>query len=377
MVDMADVDKSSKTEPPTEKRLSEARSRGQFAKAPEIGMTATLLVGTIIIFTWGPAKASDLMMLTKGVFENIDSITATQEGAAHTLSQAYFSMALIVLPLLVGCFFASLIAEGVQTGFRFTPKAIEPKFSKMNPIKGAQRVFGLKALKTFLVDFLKFLAIASVVWLTIGMFLDDPIFYAPIPIQYIPKFILKLLLVMFLILILLMAVIAIINYLIKKKENDDEMKMTKQEVKEERKSKEVSSEVKTAQRKKAMQLVMGQNLQNVSTADVVVTNPTHFAVALKYEKGTDHAPVVVAKGEDLLARRIKAIAKEYEVPTVENKPVARLLYQIGVVGLPIPIELYQAVAGILADVYQSHAYYYHRLKARRLLAKSGSSPAFS
>lgn len=317
------------------------------------------------------------MMFTQAVFENIDSITATQEGVAHTLTESYFAMALIVLPLLVGCFFASLISEGLQTGFRFTPKAAEPKLSKVNPLKGVQRIFGLKALKAFLIDFLKFLAIGSVIWFTIMIFLDDPIFYAPIPVQYIPSFILKLLLVMFLILILLMSVIAVINFLIKKKENNDEMKMTKQEVKEERKSKEVSSEVKSAQRKKAMDLVMGQNLQNVSTADVVVTNPTHFAVALRYEKGADNAPVVIAKGEDLLARRIKAIAREYEVPTVENKPVARMLYEIGIVGMPIPLELYQVVAEILAQVYQSHAYYFHRLKARRLLAKGGSSLSFS
>lgn len=374
---MADVDKSSKTEPPTEKKLADARSRGQFAKAPEIGMTVTLIVGTFIIFTWGPSKAEDLMVFTQSIFENIDSITSTQEGVGHTLQESYFSMALIVLPLMVGCFFAALIAEGVQTGFRFTPKAAEPKLSKVNPLKGAKRIFGLKALKTFLIDFLKFLAIGSVVWFTISLFLDDPIFYAPIPVQYIPAFILKLLLVMFLILILLMSVIAVINFIIKKKENDEEMKMTKQEVKEERKSKEVSSEVKSAQRKKAMELVMGQNLQNVSTADVVVTNPTHFAIALRYEKGTDNAPVVVAKGEDLLARRIKSIALEYDVPTVENKPVARMLYDIGVVGFPIPLELYQIVAEILAQVYKTHAYYFHRLKARRLLAKDNSTLSFS
>jgi len=374
---VADVDKSSKTEPPTEKKLSEARSRGQFAKAPEIGMTTTLIVGTFIIFTWGPEKAGDLLIFTRSIFENIDSITATQEGVGHTLTQSYFSMALIVLPLMVGCFFASLIAEGLQTGFRFTPKAAEPKLSKINPLKGAQRIFGLKALKTFLIDFLKFLAIGSVVWFTILLFLDDPIFYAPIPVQYIPSFILKLLLVMFLILILLMSVIAVINFIIKKKENDDEMKMTKQEVKEERKSKEVSSEVKSAQRKKAMELVMGQNLQDVSTADVVVTNPTHFAVALRYEKGMDNAPVVVAKGEDLVARRIKSIAIEYEVPMVENKPVARLLYSIGTVGMAIPLELYQVVAEILAQVYQTHSYYFHRLKARRLLTRSKSSVSFT
>jgi flagellar biosynthetic protein FlhB len=374
---MADVDKSSKTEPPTEKKLSESRSKGQFAKAPEIGMTFTLLAGLLIILFLAPSKANDMLVFTRSILENMESITTTQEGVAHTLSSSYFSMALIVLPLLAACFLASLIAEGLQTGFRFTPKAIEPSFKKMNPISGIKRIMGLKALKTFLIDFLKFSAIASVVWLTLIIFLDDPIFYAPVPIQHLPQFIYKLFLVMLSILLLLLTIIAIISFFMKKKEHDDEMKMTKEEVKEERKSKEVSSEVKTAQRKKAMELLGGQGVADVSTADVVVTNPTHYAVALRYEKGTDNAPVVVAKGENLLARRIKIIAKEHEVPMIENKPVARTLYALGRVGEPIPLQLYQIVAEILAHVYKTHAYYFHRLKARRILSKMPLSKAYS
>ena len=374
---MADVDKSSKTEPPTEKKLSESRSKGQFAKAPEIGMTFTLLAGLLIILFLAPTKANDMLVFTRSILENMESITTTQEGVAHTLSSSYFSMALIVLPLLAACFLASLIAEGLQTGFRFTPKAIEPSFKKMNPISGIKRIMGLKALKTFLIDFLKFSAIASVVWLTLIIFLDDPIFYAPVPIQHLPQFIYKLFLVMLSILLLLLTIIAIISFFMKKKEHDDEMKMTKEEVKEERKSKEVSSEVKTAQRKKAMELLGGQGVADVSTADVVVTNPTHYAVALRYEKGTDNAPVVVAKGENLLARRIKLIAKEHEVPMIENKPVARTLYALGRVGEPIPLQLYQIVAEILAHVYKTHAYYFHRLKARRILSKMPLSKAYS
>ena len=214
---MADVDKSSKTEPPTEKKLSEARSKGQFAKAPEIGMTFTMLAGLLVILFFGPTKAEDMVIYTQSLLENIDSITSSQEGVAHTLSSSYFSLALIVLPLLVTCFFASLIAEGLQTGFRFTPKAIEPNFKKMNPISGVKRVIGLKALKTFLIDFLKFLAIAAVVWLTLMIFLDDPIFYTPVPIQHIPQFIYKLFIVMIAILLLMLAIIAIINYFIKKR----------------------------------------------------------------------------------------------------------------------------------------------------------------
>ena len=374
---MADVDKSSKTEPPTEKKLSESRSKGQFAKAPEIGMTFTLLAGLLIILFLAPTKANDMLVFTRSILEHMASITTTQEGVAHNLSSSYFSMALIVLPLLAACFLASLIAEGLQTGFRFTPKAIEPSFKKMNPISGIKRIMGLKALKTFLIDFLKFSAIASVVWLTLIIFLDDPIFYAPVPIQHLPQFIYKLFLVMLSILLLLLTIIAIISFFMKKKEHDDEMKMTKEEVKEERKSKEVSSEVKTAQRKKAMELLGGQGVADVSTADVVVTNPTHYAVALRYEKGTDNAPVVVAKGENLLARRIKLIAKEHEVPMIENKPVARTLYALGRVGEPIPLQLYQIVAEILAHVYKTHAYYFHRLKARRILSKMPLSKAYS
>jgi flagellar biosynthetic protein FlhB len=220
-----------------------------------------------------------------------------------------------------------------------------------------------------MIDFLKFLFIGTVVWLTLILFLDDPIFYAPIPIQHLPIFIYDLFVTMFAILVLLLLIIAIINYMIKKKENDEEMKMTKDEVKEETKSKEVSPEVKSAQRKKAMEMLSGQNMSEVGTADVVVTNPTHFAIALRYEKGMDLAPVVVAKGENLLARKIKVLAAEHDVPTVENKPVARALFVLGRVGEPIPLDFYQVIAEILAQVYKSHAYYFHRLKARRLLAK--------
>ncbi len=366
---MADVDKSSKTEPPTEKRLNEARSRGQFAKAPEIGMTATLLAGLTVLYFWAPAKAMELLSFTRSIFENLNTIEASQEGVASAFNNSYLAMGLIVLPMLAACFFASLFAEGLQTGFRFTPKAIEPSFNKMNPINGIKRIWGMKGLKTFAVDFLKFLAIGTVVWLSISIFLDDPIFYAPIPIQHIPAFIFQLLVIMLALLVLMLLVVAIINFIIKKREHNEEMKMTKQEVKEERKSREVSEEVKSAQRRKALELVMGQKLQDVSTSDVVVTNPTHFAVALRYEKGADHAPVVVAKGHDMLARRIKAIAREFEVPMVEDKPAAQMLYALGTVGEPIPFQLYQIVARILADVYRSHAYYFHRLKARRILTK--------
>ena len=366
---MSDVDKSSKTEPPTAKKLSEAHAKGQFAKAPEIGMTLTMLAGLTVILFYGPSKSLDVMNFTKSIIQNLDKINFSQEGIAVLLKDSYSFLGLIVFPMLALTFIASFIAEGLQTGFRLTPKALEPKLSKLNPISGVKKIFGLKGLKTFMIDFLKFLVIGTVVWLTLVLFLDDPIFYAPIPIQHLPIFIYDLFVTMFAILVLLLLIIAIINYMIKKKENDDELKMTKEEVKEETKSKEVAPEVKSAQRQKAMELLSGQNLMDVGTADVVVTNPTHYAIALRYEKGMDHAPIVIAKGENILARRIKVIAAEHDVPTIENKPVARALFLLGRIGEPIPLDFYQVVAEILAQVYKTHAYYYHKSKARRLLAK--------
>ena len=373
---MSDVDKASKTEPPTEKRLSDAKNKGQFAKAPEISMTLTLLAGLLCMIFLAPSKAAQLRDFTKALFENIDTIYLNQEGAAFVLSGSYWQLFNIVWPLLLCCFFAAFISEGTQTGFSYTPGAMKPKLSKLNPVSGAKKIFGIKGLKTFFIDFLKFCALGTVVWFTLLIFIDHPIFYAPIPIQHVLLFIYKLFLVMFAIVVLFLLIIAVINFIIKKKEHEEEMKMTKQEVKDERSSKEIDPEIKKKQRQKAAELLSQSGMEAVSTADVVVTNPTHYAVALKYEKGTDSAPVVVSKGHDMVARRIKTIAVEYDVPMVENKIVARTLYALCRVGESIPFELFQVIAQILAEVYQKHSYYFHRLKARRLLLKKSNSVSF-
>ncbi len=159
---------------------------------------------------------------------------------------------------------------------------------------------------------------------------------------------------------------AAISYGYEKFKKSREHMMTRDEVKQERKQAEGDMHTKAAMRRMARRLMQKQMLKGVPTADVVVTNPTHFAVALKYERGKDKAPVVLAKGENRFALRIKELAREHGVPTVENRPVARLLFAMGKVGETIPAELYQAVAEILAVVYRTHRYYFHRLKARRM-----------
>lgn len=366
---MSDQDKESKTEDPTDKKLSDARASGNFAKAPELSMVTTL-VATLLVFSYlGSSFASKMKLITTNVLAHINELDVTMEGIQFTLMSSLTGVVGILMPLMGTVLITGIITEGLQTGFRFTPKVLGLKFEKLNPITGFKRIFGTDSLVNFGIDFLKFVSIAGVVALLVLDIMKDPIFFTPVPLNHVGEFIFDLFRLMLIRLIFLLAIIAIINYIWKKHKNTQEMKMTKEEVKEDRKSKEVNPEIKNQQKAKAMQILSKQMMTNVPTADVVVTNPTHFAIALKYERGQDKAPVVVAKGQNLFARKIKRIAKSHDVPMVENKPVAQMLFKYGVVGRSIPMELYQVVAEILAYVYKSHSYYFHRLKARRLLAK--------
>jgi flagellar biosynthetic protein FlhB len=162
--------------------------------------------------------------------------------------------------------------------------------------------------------------------------------------------------------------IAALNYIYQLRRVRTDLMMTKHEVKEENRQQDGDPRVRNVRRQMARRLLQKQMLSAVPTADVVITNPTHFAVALKYQRGVDKAPVVLAKGERLFAQRIKAIAAQHEVPMVENKPVARMLFKYGKVGKPIPAELYKAVAEILAFVYKTHRYYFYQLRSRRSAA---------
>ncbi len=363
---MSDTDKDSKTEDATEKKLADSQAKGQFAKAPEISMVFTLIAAVSVFSIWGHNISTQLSQTTAGILGHLHEFDVTVEGIEYTLVTALQGVMVLMLPLMTAVAGAAILAEGLQTGFRLTPKALTFSANKLNPVSGFKRIFGMKSLVTFGMDFLKFFAVGGIIFLLLGSIMKNPIFFTPVPINYVGTFLAELLIMMLLRLIVVLAIIALINYLYQIKKNTQDMKMTKEEVKEERKSKEVNQEIKSAQKGMAMRLMNKQMMEDIPTADVIVTNPTHFAIALRYEKGTDKAPIILAKGHQLLALRIKDIAKKSEVPMVENKPVARMLYKFGRVGKPIPLELYQVVAEILAYVYKTHKYYFHRLKARRI-----------
>ena len=197
---------------------------------------------------------------------------------------------------------------------------------------------------------------------------SDPIFSSEVEVHLLGNFIYETTLLLLFRFSLALGGVAAVNYLYQHFKVNTDLMMSKQEVKEEMRSAEGDPLIRSMRRQMARRLLQKQMLAAIPTADVVITNPTHFAIALKYERGVDQAPIVLAKGENIFAQRIKAIAAANDVPMVENRPVARMLFKFGKVGEVIPAQLYHAVAEILGFVYRTHRYYFHELKQRRLAA---------
>lgn len=363
---MGDVDQDQKTELPTEKKLSEAMDRGQFAKSAELG-ALLLLFATLAAFGFTAKTASrDIADYSAGIFTRFASTVVHVDTITVQLSEAMATFGRALAPILSACVVAALLAGGLQSGFRMSPEAIGFRLEKLDPIAGFGRTFNKAAFVRTGLDILKLVAIGMSLYLGVRGLMYDQLFSAPVEAAYLGQFLTQSTIVFLSRLIFALGIVTAISYAYEKFKTSREMMMTKQEVKDEHKNAEGSTQAKSAMRRMARRLMQKQMLEAVATADVVVTNPTHFAIALKYERGKDAAPVILAKGENRFAQRIKALAAEHGVPTVENKPVARLLFAMGKVGETIPAELYQAVAGILAVVYRTHRYYFHRLKARRL-----------
>lgn len=361
-----DQDNDQKTEQPTEKHLSEAMEQGQFAKSPELTVVLVLGAALGVLAVTAHSSAEAVAQYAFGIFTSF----ATNRISLDTATTAYGHLLLtagqVLAPLLLACVGSAMLAGGLQSGFRLSPKAIAFRPEALNPVTGFGRVFNKAALVRTGLDVLKVAAIGFALYLGARSLLEDPLFTAPVEAAYLVTFLNQASLTFFGRLLFSLGLIAAISYAWEKFKTSRDLMMTRDQVKDERRNSEGDANVKGSMRRMARRLMQKQMLGAVPTADVVVTNPTHFAVALKYERGRDQAPVVLAKGENQFARRIKALAAEHGVPTVENKPVARLLFALGTVGEAIPPQLYQAVAEILAVVYRTNRYYFHQLKSRRL-----------
>jgi len=359
-------EQGSKTEQPTEKRLREAHAEGRFARVPDVNVVFTLIAAVMVFLLGARTYTERIAEITVGIFAHLGSYALNAEGLSELVSTAVATMLGFVLPMGLACALASGLAGGLQSRFRLSPKAIEFKLSRISPAKGFARIFSNQGWVKLATDLAKLVVVALIAWSALRKVLSDPIFYLPVAPYRLGGFIYDTALTLFWRFILALGGVGILNYLYQLRRVQKELMMTKQEVKEENRSAEGDPHVRIARRQMARRLLQKQMLGAIPTADAVVTNPTHYAVALKYERNKDKAPIVLAKGERLFAKRIKDLAAAHGVPMIENKPVARMLFKYGRVGKPIPTELYQAVADILAFVYRTHRLYFHDLKRRRL-----------
>lgn len=359
-------DQDQKTEQPTDKRLSEAHDQGQFARSPEFTLLFPIAAVLGVFALTVQSTSRDVAEYTVSIFSRLSVMTVQRDTVLGMLGELILLIARSIGPVLLAVAGAGIFASSIQSGFRLTPKAAAFKIEQLNIVANFNRIFSKAAFVHAGIDSLKLVAIGTALWMGTRGLIYDPLFTAPVEVGYLGEFIHRATILFLTRLLLALSIVAAISYAYEKFKTRRDLMMSRDEVKEEHKQAEGPAHVKGAMRRMARRLMQKQMLSAVKTADVVVTNPTHYAVALKYERGKDKAPIVLAKGENRFAQRIKALAAENGVPTVENKPVARLLFAMGKVGEAIPSELYQAVAEILALVYRTHRYYFHRLKARRL-----------
>jgi flagellar biosynthetic protein FlhB len=347
-----------KTEPATAKKLSDARKEGQVAKSKELG-NAVVLISFFLFLKIGISYIGSRLLESIEYFINkIPEVVVIWNGNieskvfADLITEGILKVILTALPLYLAALVIALVIEIIQVGWQISGKPLQPKLSKISPLKGFKRIFSMNSLVELLKSLLKVGTIAYVVYSTLqdqwGLLLRlyETSFYEAIAIVGTVTIDLGLRVA------IIYLIIALADYIYQRWKFARDMRMTKKEVKDEMKSSEGDPQIKGQIRARMREASRRRMMQDLPTADVVITNPTHYAVALKYDADISDAPFVIAKGQDHLAQRIKEIAKEHDIEIVENKPLARSLYANCEVGGVIPNELYQAVADVLAFVYK-------------------------
>ncbi|MBQ9983201.1 MAG: flagellar biosynthesis protein FlhB [Lachnospiraceae bacterium] len=346
-----------KTEDATSKKLKDVRNEGNVAKSTEI-VTAATLISLYICLKFAVGFVGERLIHSFTTFYTLipryvnDGIM--EDGFIFLLVECVLDIALIIAPfLLLGCIIG-FFSNSLQFKFQVTTKPLQPKPDKLNPLSGFKRMFSMNTLIELLKSIVKIVAIAYISYSVLVEHVEELFLLYDMSINQGLLLMYDIIMELLLKICILFCVIGAADFMYQKWKFKEDNKMTKQEVKDEFKNQEGDPKVKGQQRQRMMQASQRRMMAAIPQADVVITNPTHFAVALSYKSGENTAPVVVAKGADFLAGRIKEIARESSVEIVENKPLARMLYYNVELGAEIPPELYQAVADVLAYVYRLH-----------------------
>lgn len=341
-----------KTEPATPKKRQEARKKGQVAKSMELPGAFILFFSFLCFFLFGGFMKDRLFALFQASLQNYLLLDLTKENVISMFGQLMLQGAVVLAPIMLVSVVIAVLGNYLQIGFLLSGEPLIIKLSKLNPIEGAKRILSLRALVDFLKSSLKMVIVAYVVYSTLDGEKEQIVGLAHVPLQGILTYTARITTMLGVKIGLILVVLAIFDYMYQKYEHEKSLRMSKQEIKDEYKKMEGDPLIKGKIREKQRRMAMQRMMQEVPKADVVITNPTHFAVALKYDAKRMEAPQVVAKGADYVALKIKEVAKQNGIVTMENKPLARALYAQVDIGETIPAELFQAVAEVLAYVYK-------------------------
>jgi flagellar biosynthesis protein FlhB len=342
-----------KSEPASAKRRDDARKKGSVARSMEVNSSAVLLAGIIMLMTTGGAMGRQVAAISRRYFLEAATFQFTPTNIQSLLADAIGQTVLIAAPILAMIMVVGTAAGIAQAGFMFSVESLEPKWNRMNPLSGVKRIFfSRRSLVEILKGVAKIAVVGYVAWWTLRGLMDEAPAFMEQDIEAILGIMVSRSLTVGLRMSAAFVAMAALDYAFQRFEFERELRMTKQEVKEESKMFEGDPVVKGRIRTIQRQIAYRRMMHDVPTADVVVTNPTHFAIALKYDNLRMRAPRVVAKGADLMAQRIKDVARQHDVPIVEDKPLAQMLYRTVEIGQEIPAKLFQAVAQILAYIYR-------------------------
>ncbi|MDA3845002.1 MAG: flagellar biosynthesis protein FlhB [Vallitaleaceae bacterium] len=340
-----------KTEQPTSKKKEKAREDGRVAKSTEVTSAVLLFTMFSAFKIFGPASVEAMLELTGEMYRLFGIKTIDVNYASSIIGYVVMTIIKILLPYFIVAVLVALVTNLAQVGWHPTMKPLEPKFNKFNPIEGFKRMFSMKSIIELIKSLLKIAFILAIVYNSIKNYEELILMIYNLPLLDAYGMIINICFDVGVKVGGFFLIIAAIDYAYQRYDLNKKLKMTKQEVKDEYKQSEGNPEIKSRIRQKMREASMRRMMQDLPIADVIITNPTHFAVAVQYDVSGFGAPIVLAKGADLMAARIREKAKEYDIEMVENRALARTLYYTVDIGDEIPPELYQVVAEILAMVY--------------------------
>ena len=355
---MAEESAGEKTEQPTNRKLEDALKQGQIAHSAEV-QTVFVLLGALAALTFaGREMWQQLVSVIVLTLSHLHDTSITADSLQGYGATGVYVLLKCVGPVVLATALAGLLAGAIQNRFNTASEVLTPNWNRVNPVEGFGRLFSTRTLMPTAIGMVKFIFILAVTYSEIRNVLNDPIFTSSVSTSRLAGFLGETCLRILLRVSLGLIVIAAADYGYQFWRTQRDLMMTKQELKDEMKSNDGNQRVKTARRKRRA-ISKSKSLAGVPNPDVIVTNPTHIAIALRYDRRTMKAPQIVAKGIRLNAQKIREIAERHQVPIIENKPLARMLFKHGRVGGEIPAQMYAAVAEVLAWVYRVNRYRYY------------------